>query len=345
MTKRVGVTIGKFMPLHLGHELLIKMGSDLTDEFHVIVSGKETDKIPLSIRAGWVLDFCVKEKLINITVHKHTDKSPTPINIDEKGTVLDVDFQLYWANEFSKLVPDATHIVSSDMYGKVLADRMSLEWLPVDPDREAVPISGTEIRADITKNFKYVSSVARNHYIKKVAIIGAESTGKSTLTKYMAKVTNSAYAPEYGRTLSVNKDNVLTEDDFYDIIDGQSVLIDHAAATTQSPFVFTDSEAYTTFLYHTEFLGKVHPSMDLYGMHQDFDLYVLLLPDVKWVDDGTRTMADQQKREKFTSDLKDFLDTYKKPYIVIGGSDFADRRAKAKSEILDFLSNVVDTNG
>ena len=337
MQERIGLTILKAMPLHKGHELLIKMGYDLTDDFHIIVSGNETDEVPLTTRVDWVREFCAKENFESVTVHYHQDQSPTPVNVDDNGTVLDEDFQKYWVKEFVRLVPDVTHIVSSDYYGQVLAERMRLGWLPVDPDREVVPISATKIREDIISNFHYISQSAKGHYVKKVAIIGAESTGKSILTKHMARVTNSTYAPEYGRTLSVTKNNVLTEEDFFDIIFGQCTLIDHAVSTTKSPFVFVDSEAYTTFLYHTEFLGEVHPYMNLYGINQHFDLYVLMMPDVEWVDDGSRTMSDQAKREQFTADLKDFLDKYNKPYIMISGKYFSERREKAQRKILEFL--------
>lgn len=321
---KCGITIGKFMPLHRGHELMIEFGIAMCrDQFDIFVSGNEDDVIPLSVRWEWVQSKygC----LPNVYVHEHIDKSPTAINIDENGTVLDPEFQEYWKNEFKRLVPDATHFVSSDMYGKTMAELLDIEWLPVDPKREMVNISATQIRNDPVTFFNYISDVAKPYFVKKIAIVGPESAGKSTMVEELADHFGSETVNEYGRTLSEVKENDLTKEDFFTIMRGQQALIDIAVSKAMSPFVFIDTEAYTTYLFSKIYLDEYADEILEYGHCQEIDHYIVLSPDVEWVDDGTRVLGDQDKREQFYEEIVDILDKQSKSYETVEETDFSER--------------------
>lgn len=323
----VGITIGKFMPLHVGHELMIEFGIAMCNEFNIIVSGKETDVIPLSVRWAWV-----NEKyghLPNVFVHDHTDESPTPINIDEHGTVLDSEYQEYWKNEFTNLVPQATHFVSSDFYGQTMADLLGIEWMPVDPLREMFEISATKIRSNPIKYFQYISNVAKPYFTKKIAIVGPESSGKSTMVKKLAHHYHGNIVHEYGRTLSEAKKNDLTKDDFMQITEGQQALIDIAISKGKSPYLFIDTEAYVTYLFSKIYLDEYTEEILEYGKNQEIDHYIVLAPTVKWVNDGTRILGDQEKRERFFNNLTAILIEHKKSYTIIYSKDFAAREQQA----------------
>lgn len=341
MSKRVGVTIGKFMPLHKGHESMIKFGSMMLSELVVVVSGKLTDEINLSVRADWVREFCRKEQLTNVTVVRHIDESPEFTSVDENGTVLDEDFQQYWRNEFTNIVPDATHFLSSDKYGKVMADLMEAEWLPFDPGREMLEISATKIRNDVQTYFWYISDVAKPHFVKKVAIVGPESCGKSTLVKYLADTFGCAFANEYGRTISVEKSNDLDFIDFLDILNGQEALIDIAVKNTTVPLMITDTEAYVTHLFAEIYLRPECTSpfsvFEARAKLQNFDLYIVLSPTVPWVNDGSRVMDKQQARWDFYERLISFLKENNKPFVTIDDTDFTARTLAAVKHIKNLL--------
>jgi HTH-type transcriptional repressor of NAD biosynthesis genes len=336
MTAKIGITIGKFMPLHKGHELMISFGSAMMDDLVVMVSGKETDVIPLTTRYEWVLDFVSTNKLGNVVVQKHVDKSPTPINIDENGTVLDVDFQLYWANEFHKIEPDATHIVSSDLYGKVVAKRMGLQWLPVDPNREMFNISGTAIREDSNSNFNYISKSAQPYYTKRIAIIGPESSGKTTMSKQLSLELGTSWVTEYGRTLSEAKQNDLSEQDFEDIVFGQQVLMDHMIKNDPWPIMITDTEAYVTYLYSAVYLGTPMESIREFARKQNIDHYILLKP-APWIDDGTRVMSDTSDRERFYEDLKSLLEEDARSFVEYEFGNWDERLNTVSKDIRTFI--------
>jgi HTH-type transcriptional repressor of NAD biosynthesis genes len=330
----LGITVGKFMPFHLGHKHMIDTALDSLDRLIVLVSGREDDLIPLSVRYH---DLCETYKdRLNIVIISHVDQSPQVTSVDENGTVLDTEFQNYWVNTFKRFRP--THFVSSDWYGKTMAELLGIRWFPVDPKRETYKISGTEIRNNFAKHFDMLTDVVKPRYIKKIAIVGPESVGKSTMTKMLAGHFNGIALPEYGRIISEVKNNDLDLEDFHHIIHAQRSMVRRAASSLRYPFVFTDTEAATTYLYSKIYLDEklVENLGNLYDdeyYKQDFDLYLLLAPTVKWVDDGTRVMPNTEERWKFFNDLKEYLDWHKYEYVIIDEESYDDRWESAKSTI------------
>lgn len=328
----MGVTIGKFMPLHLGHEFMLTFASQMVDKLIVLVSGNETDEIPLSVRYDWIKRFAVDK---NILVVKHTDNSPTPVNIDKNGTVLDPEFQNYWKTEFSMYAPGATHFISSDMYGKTMADLLGISWIPVDPKREVVNISGTKIRRNPLMHFFYISEIAKPYFVKTVAIVGPESSGKSTLTAMLGSYSSATSVPEYGRTVSEIYPN-LTQEDFDLIFKGQLALIDAAKKSGEAPIIITDTEAYTTALF-AEYYDVYGGEYAEFAKTQAIDLYILLTPEVEWVDDGTRIISSYSERKAFYDKLLSFLVDNNKNFVIVDGSSFEDRHTQAFTAILKVL--------
>ena len=68
-------------------------------------------------------------------------------------------------------------------------------------DRSEVPISSTEIRFDVYKNWQYIPPICRPYYAKKILIVGGESTGKSTLVENLSIAYNTNFVREIGRDI------------------------------------------------------------------------------------------------------------------------------------------------
>lgn len=315
----IGITVGKFWPLHKGHEFMIRFAADVLSELIVVVSDRETENI--SERFDAVDSFC--RSLPNVTVRFVQDNAPTPKNVDANGTVLDREFQNYWADVLYDLCPQATHFVSSDMYGGLVANNLGIKWLPVDPKREFINISGAQIRMNDKVNYHLISDHAKEMHHKRIAIVGAESTGKTSLCKLMTSTFEGGYVAEYGRTLSEIQKNELTSDDFKTIALGQHSMILQAALYNYCSFV--DTEAYTTYLLEDVYLkNKTHMIKEL-GSIQKFDAYIVMAPTVEWVDDGTRVMNVQEDRDLLHEKIIEILTDANKTFIVVDKPDFKSR--------------------
>ena len=320
--KRIGVTVGKFMPLHKGHELMIEMAASSLDELVIIVQSNYD-----FVHGQNRLDSDDRAKLIalkyaqyrNIKVVSHEYNVNDAEKYDKFGTAIDEKFWDIWTEIFHMYCPNATHVVSSDRYGQEMAARLStrykkdVEWFPVDPDRELFNISATKIRANPIENWKYISKEFRPFLVKKVVVVGAESSGKSTLVKDLATSFKSLAVPEYGRILSEAKFNNLDLQDFVDIADRHTAIVKKATEETETGLVFVDTERLITFLYYSIYCDSEEPALELLpvgNVADFFDLYVLVEPNIPWVDDGTRVQPDQQEREEFFANLTELLDRF-----------------------------------
>lgn len=340
---RKGIIIGKFWPFHKGHELLIRTAMRNMDKVYIIVSQSEENFEYIHKSANAIKAYCnvlLTHNLTiqNITIIEHFDESPEPISVDENGTVLDDEFQEYWCKVFSQYKP--THIISSDMYGKVLAERMGIEWFPVDPKREFIPISGTEIRENLIGNFEFISNYAKRYFRKTIALVGSESCGKSTMAKDLSAILGAYTVPEYGRTLSENKSE-LNEQDFLDIMNTQAEFISHARdINVTSPFVITDTEAYITYLYSKIYLDSPMEEILEFAKYQHVDLFVVLAPTVPWKDDGTRIVGETEQRTKFHNDLIQLLSDNNENYVIIDDIRFNDRLVSVINHIEEMCLQV-----
>tara|TARA_R110000851_G_scaffold332435_1_gene508681 strand:+ start:593 stop:1693 length:1101 start_codon:yes stop_codon:yes gene_type:complete len=306
---KIGVTIGKFYPLHKGHELMIEMAASQLDELVVIVSSSEDIwdfKNPQQLASLDDRYDIIKEKYAgrNITVLMHRDIIGAPVNVDEHGTATDPAFWDYWNNVFRILAPSATHFVSSDRYGAKAAELMGLDWFAVDPDRELIDISATRIRANPLKEWKYISREFRPMFVKKVVVVGAESSGKSTLVKDLGKAWNSPAVPEYGRIMTeIVGDGAWDVTDFHNIVRRQQAMNTYAAKESETGIIFIDTEAYTTYLYCLEYLNTKSEALIRMHKREHFDLVVLVPNNIPWVDDGSRIQSDPKKRDLFYKEL------------------------------------------
>lgn len=330
----IGLTLGKFLPFHQGHELLLQTAAACVDQLIVLIGYTDEDPIPLVKRQEWVSKAIGGYPHI-ILGQKELDKDAPK---DEFGTIVDEKYWNAWlvdtAQILDKVSPDAavTHVFTSDKYGQRIAEEIGARWYPVDPDREIIPISGTQVRIKPVGNFQFLPSYVKPSFVKKVALLGPESTGKSQLVKTLAKHFSCPWVPEYGRTVSVAHDNDLKAQDFEAILYGQDEFINNAVRrATDVPLVVSDTDALVTALYHEyfEISGGIGNEAFLnFARNQTFDIRIVLSPSVPWVDDGSRFMTEID-RWKFYYAIIEKLREWKLPFELIEHSDYTYRTAKA----------------
>lgn len=325
---RVGLTIGKFMPPHKGHELMIDLGAALCDEMIVLVSGKLDDPIPLELRYHWIADHYQ-----GTNVHVMCDIDDIEMSeVDENGVATDPEFWRLWVEKIEAVVPEIAMVFTSDPYGRRLADELGARWVPADPRREMVKINATRIRNDPFGNFEYLMDEAKEYFAKKIVFIGPESCGKSTFTERFAKIYNTVGVLEYGRILAEVRNNEIDISDFFTIAEAQQALT-KIMSRRANRFLFQDTELITTYLF-----AKIYLGVELLGLREDafkqnFDLYVLLAPTVPWVDDGTRILPSDKERWDFFHKLEELLIAFQKPYVIVDADGFGLREDEVRRVI------------
>lgn len=326
---KIGLTLGKFMPLHKGHETMIEFGSRLCDTLYVHISGKETDIIPFSVRVQHLKNFTRKFDNVTVLVNAEIANTPEP-KYDENGVAIDGNFWKVWRDELISYNAEA--VFTNDFYGKRLASELKSKWYPIDVDRQVNQISGTLIRNNPQEYYSFISDSAKGYFQQRIAIVGPESTGKSTLTKRLSEYFQCGYVNEYGRTLSQVRNNQMDLQDFEAIIEGQQILIE---SQKQHQRVFVDTESYTTQLYVKEYLDKEYELSKFPASY--FQHYILLAPTIESVDDGTRVMSEES-RWNFYHDMMYYLNKHKVSYVEIESTNWNKRTDEAIQWCLENLN-------
>ncbi|TDG37581.1 NadR [Pedobacter changchengzhani] len=156
-----------------------------------------------------------------------------------------------------------------------------------------------------------------NKRIKKIAIVGPESTGKSTISIALAKHYNVAWVPEYARYYCAALTGDCTLQDEINMFHGQVALEDSVLETTDKDFIICDTTFLTVKIWSDEMLGET-PQIVLDGLEKSpYDLYLLLDIDLPWEEDPLRDFP--HKREHFMAVWHKELKALNANYVVING--------------------------
>lgn len=125
----------------------------------------------------------------------------------------------------------------------------------------------------------------------RIALVGGESSGKTTLARALALHTGCGWVPEYGRLWYELKAGQLSKEDLNTIGREQDRLEEHALKAAKKhakPYVFCDTTVWTTLFYAREMFGKVDPKLRRRAKKGQYDMVVLCAPTIDFDQDGTR---------------------------------------------------------
>lgn len=145
---KIGFTIGKFAPLHKGHQYLIEKGLQEMEQFYVVIYETEVTKVPIETRANWIQQIYPAVNLI------YAKNPPSQYGLDEESVKIQIDY----LKEIIRDIP-VTHFYNSEPYGRFVARDLGVVEVQVDREREKFPISATAIRKAIEENEKYVEKI------------------------------------------------------------------------------------------------------------------------------------------------------------------------------------------
>jgi NadR type nicotinamide-nucleotide adenylyltransferase len=165
--------------------------------------------------------------------------------------------------------------------------------------------------------------------LKKIVIIGPESTGKSTLCEQLAHHYKTEWVKEYAREYLLKNGTEYTFDDLLTIAKGQLNLEDQPSTLNPKlSTVFIDTDMYVMKVWCEFVFNKCHRWVLDRIAERKYDLYLLCNVDLPWVKDELREYPDLASREKLYCIYKDIMVNQHVPWIDISGN-YAERFQKA----------------
>jgi len=321
-----GLTLGKFAPLHAGHQHLIETALKEVDELLVIIYDTKLTEVPLPVRARWI-----KTLYPSVTVIEAWD-GPKICSPQREYEIKEEKYVLGLLNG-----KQITHFYSSEYYGGHMGRALNAVDRRVDNDRLAVPISATQIRKNPFLHRRFINDVVYKDLIVKVVFLGAMSTGKSTLVEALAKRFNTCCASEYGREYweTHQVDRRLSFEAFDEIATGHIAREDQAALNANK-YLFVDTNAITTYMFALDYHGKAPALLTQLALEnaQRYDLFFLCDDDIPY--DDTWDRSGEQKRAVFQKQIVADLNERKIPYITLKGN-LEERMTKVENVLASFI--------
>jgi NadR type nicotinamide-nucleotide adenylyltransferase len=161
-----------------------------------------------------------------------------------------------------------------------------------------------------------------NTPIKKIVIIGPESTGKSSLCEGLARHFQTDWVPEYAREYLTQHGTGYRAEDLALIARGQLALEDrHAAAAEAAGYkwLFVDTDMYVMKVWSEFVFGSCDPWILTQIVRRSYDAYLLCRPDLPWTPDPLREYPEGPARTQLFHIYKDCLVNQSTPWAEIGG--------------------------
>lgn len=260
------LVLGKFYPPHNGHHHLIETAAARSERTTVTVLAASSETIPLAHRVRWLTETHTAP---GIRIIGDLDDHPMDFDSDE---IWSLHVELTKAVLARRAIADGEPekagvdvVFSSEKYGDELARRLGAHHVLVDLDRITHPVSGTAVRTDPLANWHHLAPATQRGLGRKVVVVGAESTGTTTLSRRLADHFRAPWIPEYGRehtelklraALSFDPDAtpdrlVWTLGDFEDVAHEQERRIQAETA----PLVIADNDAFAATVWGERYLG------------------------------------------------------------------------------------------
>lgn len=319
-----GLMIEHFEPLHLGHMRSILEAAGQAKTLHIIITAHPFPHpdfaITLQDKARWLQMACADLPFIHIHT---TDETGLPLHEHVMGSQLDTatsDAQLQRLMETMALPTGTVLFVAAD-HPWAQGQAQELPFLqmattPFQPEFDSHAIAQNPIA-----HWSAIHPQARGSYTKTVAIVGGESSGKTTLVHKLANYYGASFALEMGR-LYVGTDLGGSEvglqySDYGPIVLNHAQAIREAVARATAPVTIIDTDFVTTQAFCEEYEGRTHPFVAACIDEFRLDHTIMLDNNTPWIDDGMRSLGTPEARGRFEQRLLDIFARHQiEPYMI-----------------------------
>ncbi|MBS9336230.1 AAA family ATPase [Fructobacillus papyrifericola] len=314
---KIGVFFGTLAPMHIGHQAEIYKAAALNDGVVVITSGYTGDRgdqigLPVEKRFRYLREAFNDEESIKVDYINEDDIPQMPNGWQEWTDRLTSTIKRNITNPEAHITLYTGEADYKEMLEKLLPN--DGHWSVSLMDRTILKVSATAVRKNPLANWDYINRVFRRHFAKKILVVGAPQTGKSTLTRRLARTSNSPFSVEFSRTYQEESnvfDSELLLKDYSRIIQGQ---YDANSAEINSPanngLTFFDTDAMVTMAETRSWLdqedaAKLQFLFDNTIGEEELDLILVIPPEVA-VSNG----ADDADSKRFDENLWQVIQEY-----------------------------------
>lgn len=304
---KCGLVVGKFCPLHTGHEYLLDTATNLCEKLIIISYTSERYYSPID-RHLWLSSLYPDAIVI------------TPEKGMPNDNAYDVLHREYCANILDSLGIYPDIVIGSEKYIPGLAAFLRgyfgkpCKSKILDLNRTQFSVSGSFLRNNTDLIPTWTSTVVQTKLAKRILIIGGECTGKSTLTLALqTKHSDWGLVSEYGREYGEN--NQYSYESMLHIATVQ-LQREEAAMQLYTDFVICDTSALVTKFYSKEWYHMVNPLLSFMA-ERTYDYVFLATRDFPYFNDGTRSGEEFSKKQEdwYKSELAQI-----QPYYILSGT-------------------------
>lgn len=317
MRYRVGLYGGSFHPLHMGHLDCIIQAANLCERLYIVLSiGKNRGEIDGRVRYRWL--YQLTRHIGNVKILTLEDDARSKAEYSERLWFEDAEKVKAQVGEKIDVVFCGSDYDKNSFWGRCYPES-ELHIFPRNG------ISSTAIRENPYRHWDWLPNVVKPYYVKRVLLVGGESTGKSTLTINLAHRFNTNYIDEAGRDISERSgtDTLMLSEDFTEIL-LQHKLNEIKAIEHSNKVLFIDTDTlitqfYMNFLEDPQ-IEKNRALSDAIDGVNTYDLILFLEPDVAFVQDGDRSEIIHANREKYSEQIKALFRAHGRQFISVHGS-------------------------
>ena len=319
--------LGKFAPLHLGHEYMINEALKTVEKLTVLIyEAPGLTEIPLTRRADWIRTLYPDVEVIEC------GDGPTEVTYEPSGMLEHEQYVIEKLGERK-----ITHFFSSEPYGEHMSIALGATDVRIDQGRQSFPISATQIRENLYAHRKSLNPRVYFDHLTTVVLLGAPSTGKSTLTEKLAEHFKTTHMPEYGREFwEVNNiQRRLTPEQLLEIaVTHREREFTHAYEANR--YFFIDTNAITTEIFSHYYHGDALPALrELSNQTKErYNLVILCGDDIPY--DDTEDRSGEANRSDFQKVTIDELNKRDIKYYEVIGS--IQQRITEVSRILETMT-------
>ena len=188
MTTR-GFLLGKFLPPHAGHVFLGQFARHHCDELTILVCSLPREPIPGALRYAWMRELFPTCRVL----HHDADVPQEPSE--------HADFWPIWRRIVTAAHPEPIDFVyASEPYGARLAAEVGARFVPVDLRREALPVSGTLIRREPFRHWRFIPAPVRPWFVRTACVLGPDAADRAALAGWLATRFDTVHVADYART-------------------------------------------------------------------------------------------------------------------------------------------------